>query len=281
MRLLPGKGMVGPSPTIIAQVVQRPTIPSDLSVLQKIIQTIFQSARITILRVEAFRNQKHPIRVLQLSDGSRLVLKTNPSSTTPLLKSERHNIETEAQVLMLLAGSGLPIPTILGYDPSGMTCGSSFLLTGQLPGTPLSAMLPYLSRSERIEIHHQVSHSEAIMAQYISPAFGPVALVSSGHGFKRWREAFKSMLGSVLTDGEDMFVNLPYTQIREQVSRAEKSLDEVREARLIILDLGDAENVLVDERTKEVTGLVGFQKALWGDPAMVTGEAAASLKGSL
>ena len=119
------------------------------------------------------------------------------------------------------------------------------------------------------------------MAQYISPAFGSVALVASGHGFKRWREAFKSMLGSILTDGEDMFVNLPYTQIREQVARAESSLDDVQEARLIILDLGDADNVLVDERTKEVTGLIGFQKALWGDPAMVTGETATSLKGLL
>ena len=281
MRLVPGDEMVYPSPSIMAQAVQRPIVPPDLNGLQKIIQTIFQSARITILRVEVYKNRTHPIRILQLSDGSSLVLRMNTSPTVPLLRSELQVIETEAHVLMLLAESRLPIPTVLGYDPSIETCGSSFLLTSQLPGTPLSTILPCLSRSQRTEIDYQISHLEAIMAQYMSPAFGPVALVASGRGFKRWRDAFKSMLGTILTDGEDMFVNLPYMQIREQVTRAEKSLDEVQEARLIVLDLGDADNVLVDEQTKKVTGLIGFQRALWGDPAMVTGETVTSLKGLL
>ena len=73
------------------------------------------------------------------------------------------------------------------------------------------------------------------------------------------------MLESVLRDAEDMFVNLPYSQIREQLVKAEGSLDEVREARLVIPGLSDPGNVLVDRQTKEITGVMDFTRALWGD----------------
>ncbi|MCJ1414544.1 hypothetical protein MMC32_000871 [Xylographa parallela] len=239
------------------------------------------SSRLAIQRVEDVPSRLHPVRLLHLSDGSRLTLKTNPSAATPLLKGERMDLETEAHSLMILAQSGLPIPKVLTHDVSGKLLGSPFLLTNRLPGTKLATLLPHLSRPERMDIDRQLSDIESTMAQHLSPAFGSIAAVYYGQGFKRWRDAFKSMLGSVLKDGEDMFVNLPYTQLRDMVAKAESSLDEVQEARLIVLDLGDPENVLVDDRTKEVTGLIDFRKALWGDIDMVTGDASTSLRGLL
>lgn len=62
-----------------------------------------------------------------------------------------------------------------------------------------------------------------------------------------------------------MGVNVPYIEIREAVSTRAKSLDEVREARLVIFGLGRPENVLIDRRTNDVTGLLDFGQALWGD----------------
>ena len=256
-------------------------VSSDLNLLQKVVQSTVDSSHVTIQRMESLRDQVHPIRYLQLSDGSRLVLRSNATGATPLLKSERQDLETEAQSLLILANSGLPIPTVLRYDNSPGTLGSPFILTNRLPGVRLSSILPLLSRAERMYIDRQISEVETVLAQYTSSTFGPVSLVSSGHGFKRWREAYKSMLGSVLKDGEDMFVNLPYMEIREQVARAEAALDEVQEARLIVMDLGDPEKVLVDERTKELTGLIDFKKALWGDVDMAMGDGMTSTKGLL
>ena len=48
-----------------------------------------------------------------------------------------------------------------------------------------------------------------------------------------------------------------------------KALDEVREARLVVLGLGRSENVLIDRRTNGVTGLLDFGQAVWGDPALL------------
>ncbi|MCJ1432566.1 hypothetical protein MMC27_001923 [Xylographa pallens] len=263
------------------QTSEQSLVPPQLNTLQNIVMNSLNSSRLAIQRVEDVPSHIHPVRLLHLSDGSRLSLKTNPSGATPLLKSERLDLETEAHSLMILAKSGLPIPKVLTHDPVGKLLGSPFLLTNQLPGTKLATLLPHLSRPERMDIDRQLSDIETTMAQHLSPAFGPIAATYSGRGFKRWREAYKSMLGSVLKDGEDMFVNLPYAQIREMVAKAESSLDEVQEAQLVVLDLGDPENVLVNDQTKKVTGLIDFKKALWGDIDMVTGDASTSLRGLL
>lgn len=87
-------------------------------------------------------------------------------------------------------------------------------------------------------------------------------------GFKTWREAFSSMMESIFVDGENVMVNLPYFQIRESISRWEIYLDDVQEARLVVLGFGRPENVLINRRTNEVTGLLDFGRAIWGDADM-------------
>ena len=265
----------------MAQTSSPAVVSSDLVVLQKVVQTTFQSARLNIQRIEELPDHFYQIRQLQLSNGSQVVLKASPPATIPLLKIERQGLDSESFSLLILAKSGLPIPSVLRHESGGKILGSPFLLVSQLHGTSLSDILPIISRIDRMNIDRQISNFESTIAQYMSATFGPVSLVARGQGYRSWREAFKSMLGSVLKDGEDTFVNLPYSQIREQVARSEHVLDEVQEARLVILGLGNADNVLVDERTKTVTGLIDFKGAIWGDTDLGTGQASTSLRGLL
>ena len=76
-----------------------------------------------------------------------------------------------------------------------------------------------------------------------------------------------SMMDSVLMDGEDMTVNLPYIEIREALSVWGDLLDEVLEARLVVVGLGRRENVMIEKGTDDVVGLMDFGRALWGDVA--------------
>ncbi len=82
-------------------------------------------------------------------------------------------------------------------------------------------------------------------------------------------------------DGEDMMVSLPYSQIREQLSRTKNALDLIKEARLVVLGFGQPENVLIDRRTNEVTGLLDFGRAIWGDWEMGDPEKRKGKKGLL
>ena len=256
-------------------------LSSDFSVLQKVIQHTFQSPRLTIQQIEDLPNHLHRIRLVRLSNGSRLILKLTPSCATPLLRHERHFLETEALTLSLLAKSGLPTPRVLKHDSQGALLTSPFLLTTHLYGSSYAEARPYLSRADRLGIERQLRVLTTTIAQHKSTSFGPVSLVWTGRGHKRWREAFLSMLESVLRDGEDMLVSLPYTQIREQVAKAERALDEVEDARLVVLALRDPNNLLIDARTKEVTGLLDFGLAIWGDVEMGEGKDAGGTRGLL
>jgi aminoglycoside phosphotransferase (APT) family kinase protein len=60
---------------------------------------------------------------------------------------------------------------------------------------------------------------------------------------------------------------LPYEQLFQRLETAFDALDEVDTPRLVHWDLWDG-NVFVDPATGQVSGLIDFERALWGDPLM-------------
>ncbi|MCJ1226338.1 hypothetical protein MMC12_002988 [Toensbergia leucococca] len=246
-----------------------PSFPlSDFTALHQLIQSTLQSTRLIVHQLEDLPDHLHRIRLVRLSNDLHLVFKIAPPASTPLLRHERQSLETENFMLSFLAPSSLPVPKVLRYDARGKVFGSPFLLTTRLDGISLAKANPYMTRSDRAGIDHQLRVLMITIGQFTSSAFGPVSLVSSNQGHKTWREAFISMLESVLRDAEDMLVSLPYSQIREQATRVGKALNEVKEARLVVFGLGELDNVLLDRRTKEIVGLLDFGRAIWGDQDM-------------
>ena len=258
-----------------------PSFAFDDSIIQKMLQDILMYSRFTVIRTEHLSNHLHRICLVHLSNGSQVALKLSPSPSTDLLRHERNSLETEASVLTFLMNSNLPVPRALRYDRNGMRLESPFLLTTHLPGIAYADALPYLTRTERREIELRLRTFRSTVSQRVSHQFGPVALVASGRGFSSWREAFRSMIESVLMDGEDRNVHIPYIEIREAFSKWGKALDEVREARLVVMALGRPENVLIDRKTNNITGLLDFGQATWGDPALSEPETCPGTKGLL
>lgn len=241
-----------------------PALTSDP--LQELVQSVQPSADTLSYRMDEVQGHRHCMKVVHISNGSQLMLKISPPARTPLLRHERHCLRTEAFTLSLLAKSRLPIPCVLRYDPSSAHLGSPFLLTTHLPGTPYLNVRHDLTRSERSGIERQLKSLASLISQHTSSKFGSVTMKK---GYNTWREAFLSLLESALMDGEDKLVNLPYSQIREEAVRFGPRLDDIKEGRLFIVGLGQPQNVLIDRRTNEVTGLTDFGRAMWGDSAMV------------
>ena len=233
--------------------------------LQKIVQSTCNSND-TIKGMDNLAGHVHRIMHVHLSNGTHLVLKLSPSSNTEVLRHERRCLASEAFTLSLLAKSKLPVPRVFKYDPRCKQIDSPFLLTTHLPGIPYANVRPYQTHSERSGIERQIRSLSSIVGQHTWPKFGPVALEG---GYDTWREAFLALLESVLMDGEDKLVSLPYLQIRDEALRLSGSLDVVKQARLVVMGLGQPENVLIDRSTNEVTGLIDFGRAIWADPEIV------------
>lgn len=221
-----------------------------------------------VARVEDLPDHLHDISVIHLSSGSRLTLKADPSPAALLLRHERLMLDNEAFTLQILARSNLPVPRVFKHDRTGSRLGSPFLLTTFLSGASYAAVQGSMTASERAGIESQMRLLIAAIGQHAPSAsnpFGPVALAAANHGHRTWREAFEAMLESVLMDAEDLLVNLPYAQIRDVLADSGSALDDVREPVLVVPGLSDPRNILVNQQTKSVTGLLDFGRALWGD----------------
>jgi hypothetical protein len=253
----------------------RPKSPQidDLPLLQYILSTSHSShfSKMAILKTDTLPSHLHSLRRLALNDHSALHLQVSPPPSVPLLRQERTELETEALSLRILADAGLPVPAVIRHDKDASLLGAPFLLTTSLPGVPLGHILPSASRAERRALDSQIDSLEARLNQLASSTFGPVTIVAKGEGFQSWPDAFEYMITLALKDGEDMYVNLPYAQIRDAIRLrvARDALSEIKSARLCVGGLGGPAGVLV-EGTK-VVGLVGFKCVWWGDGALEVG----------
>jgi aminoglycoside phosphotransferase (APT) family kinase protein len=132
-------------------------------------------------------------------------------------------------------------------------------------GTPLHKMRDSLTPEENADLDHQLGRYLREMNSIQGKAFGYYA----GPFFSNWREAFAAMLDGVLADGQALNVQLPwsYEVLSERLARCFDVLNEVTTPQLVHWDLWDG-NVFVDEKTRQITGIIDFERALWGDPLM-------------
>lgn len=258
----------------------KPVLDSVQSPVQATIQRIVKCSRLEVTRVQDLAGHLHRVCIVHLSNGSRLALKVEPPPTTFLLRHERQRLDTEAKILKRLSRSSLPIPQVLAHEWKSTSLGSPFLVTTYMIGITYREAMRYLKSYERSIIDREIRSIISIVSQETSSSFGSAG-TGALNGHKTWREAFNSMLESILMDGEDAMVNIPYFQIRKEISRWENYLDDVTEAKLVIPAIADPENVLIDRVTNEVTGLLGFGQAFWGDPGIMHPESCGDIKGLL
>ncbi|KAH1496141.1 hypothetical protein LV164_007744 [Aspergillus fumigatus] len=189
--------------------------------------------------------------------------------TTRLLRREQFLLGTEARVLRLLRQSAVPcVPSLLYYDPQDTLLGSAFLVRQYIHGSTLQELESQLTIEDRRELDRQLGLLMNMIGQHTANSFGTLEQVALGSGTRSWREAFLVHFESILRDSEDVFVHLPYAEIRHQVCRLSPVLDEITLPRLVICDFGRPSAVLLDPVSKQLAGIVGFDSALWGDVYM-------------
>jgi hypothetical protein len=211
----------------------------------------------------------HSLRLLTLSNGAHLLLKGSPSSRTALLRRERSFLETEAQFLSLLGQSANPcIPQLYHYDPHGRLLGSAYLIRQYMKGKSLSEMEGDLTTQQRDGIDRHLGFLVSTIGQNAAPGFGSLQQVAFGAGRSSWREVFCALCEGVLRDAEDMFIHLPYSEIRHELNRLAPALEDVSLPRLVVVDFGRPSHVLLNEESKQLSGIVDFSSALWGDVLM-------------
>ncbi|KAK5144932.1 hypothetical protein LTR04_001439 [Oleoguttula sp. CCFEE 6159] len=241
-----------------------PPYSPHFATIQKSLKDFLYTSTISVCHVEAQPGYLHRVHLLSMSDGSRLVLKCPSPYTRRLLRQEQHSLENESLVLELLRSStSLPVARQINFDRKGGSFGTSYLLSSFVQGTSMADLFKCLSSSDRAGIDRSLGSYVKDISSITATAFGLPHKVAAGTGSRSWREAYRSMLEGVLRDAEDALVSLPYDSIRYFTTSQSHLLDEIKEPSLVVLDLASERNVLVDERTKQISGLLGCANAVW------------------
>ncbi|EPE03670.1 hypothetical protein F503_01928 [Ophiostoma piceae UAMH 11346] len=132
-------------------------------------------------------------------------------------------------------------------------------------GTPVTSLASPLTPAERMAVDYQAGKLIRQLSQLTpkSGNFGPALTVLSPQsqigpanspgstsdiliGMGCWSVAFHAILESILRDGEDVAVQLPYPTVRKHFRRLGYLLDTVTTPSLVVVDAMDDTNLLVE-----------------------------------
>ncbi|MGX1365573.1 aminoglycoside phosphotransferase (APT) family kinase protein [Streptomyces canus] len=203
------------------------------------------------------------VEELQLTDGTRYVLKVPPASTVPGLRHERELLVSEAEFYRAAAVAEVAAPHVVAV---GARTAVPHLLMAACPGEPWDGSVTDAERLPlRRELGRQVARLHTVTGPgfgYPSGALGPLA--------PDWRTAFTTMTGAVLDDARDYGARLPRSveQVADTLGAGFPALDEVTVPALVHFDLWDG-NILLHrpaDGEPRIGGLIDGERMFWGDP---------------
>ncbi len=205
---------------------------------------------------------------LELSDGLKCVLKIAPLAGVRILTYEQNILKTEVEMMELArARTEVPVPRIYSCDTTHRLIGSDYYVMEYLNGTPLHKLRADLSAADSAAVDCEIGQ----LVRQLNAIEGTVFGYPGQERLRAstWRETFATMLRTVLDDGVAIqaVIPRPYAELYESAARHFAVLDEITVARFVHWDMWDG-NIFVDPETRCVTGVIDFERALWGDPLM-------------
>ncbi|HLO99768.1 MAG TPA: phosphotransferase, partial [Fimbriimonas sp.] len=156
----------------------------------------------------------------------------------------------------------VPVPAVDFFVSQDSELGSPFMISQKIEGVTLGSRLKELTPEQRIHIDREIGAILSNLHQVGGSQFGTYL----GPHFTTWPEAFMHLVSDLEQDARDASVQLD-PGIFTLFDRHAASLESVKEARLVHWDMWD-ENILIDPATLSITGIVDFERALWGDPLL-------------
>lgn len=215
---------------------------------------------------------KHNASFWVVAQQNRFILRVAPPDSTGLLFYERRMMHQEPLLHELIRSrTTISVAQIIAADFSRTHLERDYLLMTALPGVPLSNASS-LNTSQRQQTLYQVGCYLRQLHQLTAPdclgieAYGYIGEHHPMEPQPTWAAAF-SLMWNLLLD--DVVASGCYTRGERQLmshllEQHIAHFDYAQPARLLHMDVW-SQNILVDS-AGNVTGLIDFDRALWGDP---------------
>ncbi len=203
---------------------------------------------------------------ITLADGRKWVLKVSPPPSVRVLRYERGILRAEVEAMRLVSEhTSVPVPAIRGVDFSHGIIPNDYFLMDFVDGVPLNKLRGVLDADKIDAIDRQVGRYLREINAIRGTGFG----YFNDPRYGTWREAFADMITGLLDDARDADVKLPrdIDDLQRILPTFYPLLDAVTDPVLVHWDLWDG-NVFIDPETGRITGIIDFERAMWGDPLM-------------
>lgn len=214
---------------------------------------------------------KHNTSYLIEGHGKSLVLRIAPPDDAGFLFYERLMMRQEPELHALVRSrTEIPAAEVIAYDFNRTRLDRDYLIMTALPGTPLSdAMLTGQAALDRVLCQTGQSlrqlHGLTSLDCLGQTAYGYLGAHQPMEPQETWAEAFRVMWNKLV---DDVLACGCYSmdeaqRMRDLLERHVTIFNRPVESRLLHMDIW-AQNILVDAEGN-VTGIVDFDRALWGD----------------
>ncbi|MCA9970337.1 MAG: aminoglycoside phosphotransferase family protein [Anaerolineales bacterium] len=199
---------------------------------------------------------------VELADRE-LVLRIAPPRSAVFVFYERLMMRQEPQLhALLLAETAVPVPRVLAFDDTHRLIDRDYILMTALPGLPWTAVPHADEHRVLIQVGHclaQVHRLHATQYGYLGP-HRPMVPQNS------WVDAFAVMWGKLIADvcGVGYYSDEEADFMRRLLDHYLLYFDRPVLPSLLHMDVWH-QNILLDD-DGAVTGLVDWDRALWGDP---------------
>lgn len=206
---------------------------------------------------------------IKFRDGKESILKIAPSPEITVMTYERNIMEAEVSAMKLIAERvDIPVSKVEYYDSSCTICNAPYFFMEKLKGKSLFSLKSILSNEEKKMFNKKVGSLNQKINQVTNKKFGYLGQKEL-QGVD-WYKVFRNMLKAVFKNAHDISLDLkiPYKQLLTLLEVDKPIFDEVKTPRLVHWDLWDG-NIFIENG--QVTGLIDWERSLWGDPLMEVG----------
>lgn len=197
------------------------------------------------------------------TDEEQLVLRIAPPSHAVFVFYERDMMRQEPGIHeLVLSQTNVPVPRILVFDDSHELIDRDFLIMERLPGRPLTEMHGLAQDA----VLRQVGDYLAQVHRLTADQYGYLGAHRPMEPQSTWVDAFEIMWNKMIDDiAAVRCYDVPESRMmRSLLDQYIALFDRPVSASLLHMDIWH-QNILVNKAGK-VTGLVDWDRALWGDP---------------
>lgn len=206
--------------------------------------------------------------LIVMENEEEMILKIAPPADVEIMAYEKDIMQAEADAMKLVADkTAVPIPKVLSYDNSHSIIDSDYFFMNKLAGESLSSIQENLTEEEKASIEFQSGKYNVLLNSLTEVGFGYYNKVQKE---KDWFQVFISFLGDIILDAKkiNLDIGVDNETLEALLQKHKEYFREVTVPKLVHWDLW-AGNIFVKD--KKITGLIDFERCIWGDELLEVG----------